>query len=268
MADNGRGCLGQTLLGCGAVILLAIGLAVVVTVAVMRPFSDAADDHETLDARYGDRSQWSPPPDGSIPPERIEAFLAVRRAVHVLCDDFTATEEQIASMQRFDDRQEVSRSEVLLEALATTRRAVGLGPLMGELFATRNEALVEAGMGLGEYAWIYTLAYHERLREVSDPDVKLFGGSQTDRRVLADVRTMLERQLESVDDPVMRAALEAEIEAMRSDPEHVPWPDGLPGPIAASLAPYREALDTLYCEASAPVELLTTTRRGLAITAE
>lgn len=268
MADNGRGCLGQTLLGCGAVILLAIGLAVVLTVAVMRPFSDAADDHETLDARYGDRSEWSPSADGSVPQQRIEAFLDVRRAVHPLCDDFTAAEEQIASMQRFDEQQEVSRSEVLREALATTRHALGLGPLTGELFAARNAALVDAGMGLGEYAWIYTLAYHDRLREVSDPDMKLFGGSQTDRRVLADVRTMLERQLETSEDPAMRAALESEIEAMRSDPERVPWPDGLPDPIADSFARYRETLDALYCEASAPVELLTTTRRGLAITAE
>ncbi len=268
MADDGRGCLGKTVIGCGAAVLLGIGALVVLTLAVMRPFSAAVDDRELLDEQYGTRADWVPSPDGSIAPDRMEAFLQVRRAVEPLCDEFTATEVQIASMQRFDDQEEVSRSEVLREALATTRSAIGLGPLIGDLYAARNAALLEVGMGLGEYAWIYTLAYHDRLGEVSDPDTRLFGGSQTDRRVLADIRGMLERQLSSVEDPDDRAALEAEIEAMRSDSERLPWADGLPPPIADSLAPFRQRLDDLYCDAAAPMELLTNTRRGLAVETE
>ena len=246
-------------------MLLGVGVMVVLVVAVMRPLGQAVDDRETLDARHGLRSDWVPSPDGSIPPERIEAFLTVRRAVHPLCDEFTATQEQIASMQRFDGKEDVSRSEVLREALATTRRAVGMGPLIGGLYAARNGTLLEVGMGLGEYTWIYTVAYRDRLTTVTDPQTRLFGGSQTDRRVLAEVRGMLERQLETVEDSGARPALEAEIEAMRSNPERLPWADGLPEPIADSLAPYRHQLDELYCEASAPIELLTNTRRGLAI---
>ncbi len=268
MGDEGRGCLGKTVIGCGAAGVLGIGAMVVLMVAVMRPFGTAVDDREVLDARYGARSEWTPPPDGSIAPDRLEAFLAVRRAVQPLCDEFTAAETQIMSMQRFDDQQEVSRSEVLREALATTRTAIGLGPLIGELYAARNAALLEVGMGLGEYTWIYTLAYHDRLGEVSDPDTRLFGGSQTDRRVLADIRGMLERQLSSVDDPDARAALEVEIEAMRSDSERLPWADGLPPQIADSLAPFREPVDALYCNAAAPMELLANTRRGLAVETE
>jgi len=255
-------------IGCGAAVLLGIGAVVVLTIAVMRPFGSAVDDREVLDAQYGARADWVPAPDGSIAPDRMEAFLAVRHAVHPLCAEFMAAETQIMSMQRFDDQEDVSRSEVLREALATTRTAIGLGPLIGELYAARNAALLEAGMGLGEYAWIYTLAYRDRLSEVSDPQTRLFGGSQTDRRVLADVRGMLERQLAQAEDPAARLALEAEIEAMRSDPERLPWADVLPAPTADSLAPFRQRLDDLYCDAAAPMELLTNTRRGLAVETE
>jgi hypothetical protein len=268
MGDSGWGCLGKTALGCGAAVLLGIGAIVVLTFAVMRPFDAAVDDREVLDARFGSRSDWTPSPDGSIAPERMQAFLAVRRAVEPLCDEFTATEAQIMSMQRFDHQEEVSRSEVLREALATTRRAIGLGPLIGELYAARNAALVETGMGLGEYVWIYTVAYHDRLGETPDPESTLFGDSRTDRRVLADLRGMLERQLELVNDPVARATLESEVEAMRSNAERLPWADGLPPPVADSVAPFRDRLDELYCQAAAPMELLTNTRRGLAIESE
>lgn len=265
MAEAGRGCLGKSVIGCGAAVLLGIGALVVLTLAVMRPFDTAVDDREILDARYGSRADWVPPPDGSIAPDRIEAFLTVRRAVRPLCDEFTATEAQIRSMQRFDGQEEVSRSEVLREALATTRRAIGMGPLIGELYAIRNGALLEVGMGLGEYVWIYTLAYHDRLDGVSDPGTRLFGDSQVDRRVLEDLRGMLERQAATADDPATRGALEAEIAAMRSDPERLPWADGLPSTITDSLAPFRERLDSVYCDAAAPMELLTNTRRGLAV---
>lgn len=268
MGDSGWGCLGKTALGCGAAVLLGIGAIVVLTVAVMRPFDAAVDDREILDTRFGSRSDWTPSPDGSIAPGRMEAFLAVRRAVQPLCEEFTATEDQIMSMQRFDDQEDVSRSEVLREALATTRRAIGLGPLIGELYAARNAALVEAEMGLGEYAWIYTAAYHDRLDDTPDSGDALFGGSHTDRRVLADLRGMLERQLAEVEDPDARAALEREVEAMESDSGRLPWADGLPPPVADSVAPFRDRLDALYCAAAAPIELLTNTRRGLAVETE
>jgi hypothetical protein len=55
---------------------------------------------------------------------------------------------------------------------------------------------------------------------------------------------------------------------MRSNAGRLPWADGLPQPIADSVAPFRDRLDELYCHAAAPMELLTNTRRGLAIESE
>ena len=80
---------------------------------------------------------------------------------------------------------------------------------------------------------------------------------------------MLENQLEVVQslggEEADLAALEAEVAAMESDERRIPWQDGLPLPIAGSLAPFRAELDELFCTAMAPLELMINERHGPAI---
>jgi hypothetical protein len=52
-----------------------------------------------------------------------------------------------------------------------------------------------------------------------------------------------------------RQTLAAEIEAMREDKERLPWQDGVPAVIEASLKLYRERLQNSYSSMTNPLEL-------------
>jgi hypothetical protein len=50
-------------------------------------------------------------------------------------------------------------------------------------------------------------------------------------------------------------ALKAEIEAMESDSMRLPWQDGLPQRLSASLRPYRGRLEASYSEMTNSLDL-------------
>ena len=135
---------------------------------------------------------------------------------------------------------------------------MGVGPVLGHLYETRNQQLLEANMGLGEFTYIFAVAYNHRLLDEPEEE-QLFGPTVTNRRVREALLSMLENQLEALHSEGGEATgtsrLEAEISLMRDDDRRVPWQDGLPPEIVEALAPYREELDALYCPAMAPLEL-------------
>jgi hypothetical protein len=126
-------------------------------------------------------------------------------------------------------------------------------------------------MGLGEYSFIYAMAYHRQLL-APDTEARLFTGSAANRRVRAELAGMLRRQFEAAlateeVDAAWLSALEAEAAALEDDPERLPWQDGLPEVIETCFGPYRQALDDSYSPATAEFDLLNSTVRnfGLAI---
>ena len=50
----------------------------------------------------------------------------------------------------------------------TSGTSSSLGRGAADYLSIRNEALLREGMGLGEYTYIYVMAYGERLRALSD----------------------------------------------------------------------------------------------------
>jgi len=145
---------------------------------------------------------------------------------------------------------------------------MGMGSLIGNFHETRNQALVDAEMGLGEYTYIYVLAY---LDEIVHPtsELQLFGPETVNRRVRDALLSMLEHQLELLQreggSEVTVAALAAEVQALEDDPNRIPWQDGLPPAIAAAILPFRERLDLAYCGSTPPLELMINEKRSLAI---
>ena len=131
-------------------------------------------------------------------------------------------------------------------------------------------------MGLGEYSYIYVLAYYSWMgRSPADgPPFRLVGDSREVRgwdeehwgkvdefdvredrmeRMLRTVNRqvlpMLRNQLADLDAAgPWRQALEAEIAAMEADPLRLPWADGVPEVIERSLAPFHDRLDQSYSE--------------------
>jgi len=151
--------------------------------------------------------------------------------------------------------------------------------------SARGQALLEAGVGPGEYLYIYSIAYYSWLGKspADGPAFTLVGDDEGDNRGRRagqdefDVREqrreliltrlnerllpMLRRQLEALDErdaaePRWRRQLAAEITAMESDPFRIPWRDIVPEPIAASLEPYRRPLESSYSALCNPLEIV------------
>ncbi|MFH1842417.1 MAG: hypothetical protein ABIF77_04365, partial [bacterium] len=137
----------------------------------------------------------------------------------------------------------------------------------------RNEALAAAEMGLGEYTYLYVLAYRDILYSRTEQDSLVRIRSRISSRAQQVVREMLSRQLvaaqageetaETNDELIQ--LLTTEIEILSTDQARVPWADGLPPIFAGSLAPYQEELTGLFCEDTQEFELVRNRKRAFGI---
>lgn len=260
-------------IGCGLALLLVallIGGGVYFFRDVADSFKGAGDRGLALQERFGEPGQYTPPPAGAVPPSRMEAFLAVR---DTLASDRERFARTFASFEALQQHERSGRRD-FAAVLHAVRGGLALAPLMGDFLERRNEALAAHDMGLGEYAYIYTLAYHVHLgHPASDGprDVKV-GDDEHLRNMRPRLRgallSMLRNQLAAVEREAPRAgnawvdSLRAEIAALQADPARLPWQDGLPPAIAASMAPHHERLAATYEPLSNPFELAWTARGG------
>jgi hypothetical protein len=254
------GC-GRWLAGCGIAVVVGLGLIVLFGYLMTAPFRQAVDAERKLAARASS-APFTPAPDGSIAADRVQAFLVVRSALAGPCRGIADFDETLRRMDDLDQRNDVSRTEALKLALSTTKAAMGMARKLGTFFATRDRALLDAGMGLDEYDWIYVLAYHGQLLEPRERDERrAFHDTVLSGRVAEGLHGVLERQRAALaaagGSPEQLAALDAELEAMAADPHRLPWQDGLPDAVAASLAPFREQLDQAFCRSAVGIELKT-----------
>jgi hypothetical protein len=265
LSEKSSGCLKYTAIGCGSAVVLAIAIPIIAGLFIMRPLNRAIDARDTLEESFGPQNAFVPTASGAVPPDRIEAFLDVRRKLTQTCSDFEGVDLEIRKLEAFDDQDEISKSEVLLQAFRTTKSAMSMGPLIGQFYDTRNRELVNAEMGLGEYTYIYVVAYHGYIL-APDQGVELLGPRITNARVRQTLLSMLENQRDvlhesgAAQDEV--AAIEAEIAAMTADGDRLLWQDGLPTAVAESITPYRQPLDELFCPVTAPLETMKNVKRG------
>ena len=268
MGEDNRGCFKQAALGCGCLVVLAVAIPIVLATMVMLPLNRAVENRTELEDRFGTQDAFVPPASGVPSPDRIEAFLRVRQALTATCDDFWNAERAVAKMEAFDDQEEVSKMAVMRQAMSTSKTMMGMGPLIGHFYEIRNQALVDEDIGLGEYTYIYVLAYHEEILSPSE-ELELFGPGATNLRVRQALVSMLRNQFELQQQeggPAdTMATVAAEIEALEQDPKRIPWQDGPPTEIEDSLRPYRAELDRLFCSSTPPLELMINQKRGLAI---
>lgn len=278
------------LIGCGAGCLLVILVVLAIFAGGVMFVRDTVSGFETaveiraeLENRFGTTGEFTPWPGGEIPADRIETFLAVRQGTQVerqdLADNFAAIPMSEAEARELDSKPSGEKALSIFKIIGS---ALGLGAEMGDFFAARNAALLDAGMGMGEYTYLYTVIYFSWLGH--DPQE----GPQTDRdddggvevqlgqmqsgpRTRDDLLSMLRNQLQqdstgTTEDWV--GLLTAEVEALERDTDRHPWQDGLPSSIAASLEPHRERLMASYDPISNTFELVITEKEGLSITAE
>ena len=268
MEEKTLGCLKQTAIGCVVLIVIAIAFPLVMAVKMMSPFNRAVDARHAIEEQFGAQEAYVPPTSGAPSADRIEVFLEVRRTLSEPCADLSNAEQQVQKLEGFDDQDEVDRLEVLKQAFSTTKSMMGVGPVLGRLYEIRNQSLLDAGMGLGEFTYIFTVAYRDQQLDPPKSD-RLFGPTPTNRRVRKALLSMLESQLavlrsEGGGDAEI-AALAAEISAMQADEGRIPWQDEIPPAITEAFVPYRTELDELYCPAMAPLELMINKKRGPAV---
>ncbi len=139
--------------GCGFVIVLGLGLGAAGFYGV-RHVAKRADRIEAAGAalatRFGAPEAYVPPVDGSLDPARVEAFLEARRLMAPV-------------------RERTAKSLAVLDGSAGggvgARIVAGANfvPTLLSFLEERDQALLKAGLGAGEYRYLYTLAYFDLL---------------------------------------------------------------------------------------------------------
>ncbi len=267
-------------IGCGIgclVVLLALGGIGTCTYLGVRDLADDAKqmtaDMDALTARFGHAAEWSPPPDGAIEVSRMEAFLAVRERLLVEGADVS------------QHLQVLDGAEGAPGGIATKARAgIELVPAIVAYAGAMGSALLDEDMALGEYAYIYTLGYYVMLgkdpgagpgfRVTGDDEpapgddgegfhIRSSGGWRIDggdhrgqrgeearARLNGLFRSLLMSQREAAvaayADDERVARLDAELAALAGDPQRLPWQDGLPDEVAASLRWYGDRLEATW----------------------
>ena len=169
-------------IGCGVAIVLTILLSVGGSIVMMKPFRDAIEIRETLVERHGGVNDFTPWPDGGIPADRLDAFLHVRRAVQDHCAEIGATDVGIEAMDRLDDKETPGTLEILGAFGEASKSVFGMGAVMGRFFRARNAALLEIDMSLGEYTYIYALAYGPTIVGATTGEEDATGDAHLSRR--------------------------------------------------------------------------------------
>jgi hypothetical protein len=267
MDTTQRGCLGKLAVGAVVCVVLALSAGYLSMGSLRR----SADTGLLLEHRFGPQESFTPSPDGTVAADRLEIFCSVREQLQGACRDLATAENGMTALEGLDGRDRAPRTELIREALRTVKGGMSLGPVMGGFFETRNRALLAGGMGLGEYTYIYFVAYHDRLVGQQN-ESRLLDEPPANRRLLLALHSMLSRQLELVREHQgaldLQVALEAEVATMTADPTRLPWLDGLPEAVADSVAPRRAELDELFCDVAAPLELKRNRRYGPGIHTE
>jgi hypothetical protein len=267
----------KVLTGCGIGCLLAIVLVVGFGWMGYRWARLAADAVESagqsearLEERFGPVRDFRPPVDGRIPADRMEAFLVVRES---LAAQRTALEEAIFGLAPGEGGGKTG-------GLRAARAGARMAPRALDFARARNESMLSAGMGFGEYTWFYWLTYdawlgnpadastlHDLMAEraASDGSVQFhFGGGMEPERITWRLRRNVTAMLQNLDEDLaadsepsgLRELVNAELQALEADPERIPWEDGLPEEFAVGLESYRERLEATYSPATNPFELL------------
>jgi hypothetical protein len=248
---------------------------------IVEGFEETEAIADALTERYGGIKDFCPDPGGAIGSERVEAFLSVRNSME------PAKEKLESSIIILSDEERESqfKEEPSPGILTKIKTGFGIIPLIAEFYTGRNQALLDADMGLGEYYFIYVVSYYSWLDKSPGDGLEynLVGEDEEKRGVYwrrrrnenlddrqDDVLKQLHRQIlpmlknqlakltridvSPIRDP-WRETLAAEIEAMEADRFRLLWQDGVPDVLEASLKPFRGRLEVSYSKVLNALEM-------------
>jgi hypothetical protein len=273
MAGTAAKILGGCGIGCllAAVLLVGMGwMGYRWAEDIAETVDQAEDVGRQLEEAFPGVRDFVPVAAPGPPADRLEIFVAVREALAGPRRDLALA---IAGMAPKEGAGGVATG------LNVARAGFGLAPRAIEFVRSRNQALLEHGMGLGEYTWFYWLGYHawlghpagdslldelfeEHRRGDGSVHFQMDGGLEPERltwELRSDVTAMLDNLAAELEGDSSRAAIRelvtAELDRLGSDPARVPFEDGLPEALAEGLEPYRVRLEASYSRATNPFEL-------------
>lgn len=259
-------------IGCGAIALIVIILIMggfFFIRSIVQDFRSSEELMDSLIEQFGEIHEYCPSPNGALEPERLEAFLAVREALSPVREEL---ERSLRFLQDSDDEKlgEEERRSVFKKI--TT--GFGMISQIANFHSARIQALLDEGMGMGEYYYIYTVSYYSWLgKPILDgqdfqirSDDEGFRFSDWESEESDEIRKdmtlrwlhriilpMLHNQYEKLTEGEVsgaqrqwQRALEDEIEAMESNRYRLVWQDGLPEVIGKSIEPYKQRLEASY----------------------
>ena len=224
---------------------------------------DAKRLEQTLIDRFDWANNYTPSIDGAIPPQRVEKFIRVRQAVQTRCLDYQAVLSSIASLDNIESNQETTAREAASTGMEGFKSAFSAGPKMVEFSNTRNQALLDEEMGIGEYIYIYLTAYGQQLASESASPYSGMEEAYLSPRARKEYIQILNNQLAAIEasgeqtsNADLSEHLRQEIEALETGSRLSPWPNGPVGAARESLHPYQQQLAELYCSGVVKIELL------------
>jgi len=270
-------------IGCGAIIVI-----IIIVIAggyfffknIVDEFKDTEALMDTLTERYGRVKDFYPNPDGPISSDRLEVFLNAREAFAPAREKIGKAFANLSEGEETFEKEGKSPKNVI----KMLRLGFGVVPQVAEFIRGRNQALLDAEMGMGEYYYIYVIAYYSWLGKSPEdgPDFQITGPEEGEspfrywdredfredrgewmmRWVHRTILPMMHNQLDKLEErdaavtpEEWRQALAAEIEAMEADRDRLPWQDGLPSHIEESLKPFKQRLEASYSSMTNLLEL-------------
>lgn len=255
MNDGGRKIWIGCGLGCALLAVLAVGSCVGGLSwlrGITAPLETAVETRRELEEAQGAPSDYRPPADGRIPADRWETFLAIREATDgerrrlgEALDALDLSEEELRELEEKGSWTAFGR------ALGLIRHSLSLAPRMGAFYEARNAAMLERGMGMGEYTWLHVLAFRSgpppeapagAEGETDDAGLGIGGdalGRPARGRVHRHLVAILEHLEREAREPEWKAEVAAELAELRGDRSRRLWPDGLPERLEEELAPRR-----------------------------
>jgi hypothetical protein len=268
-------------IGCGVIILIFVATGAgsyFLLKKTIEGFEEVGEIQADLEERFGEITEFVPAPDGSIAPDRLETFLRARELAA------SPREELEKTLTTLSDAEEGKLTPgVFIDAMMA---GFDLLPGITSFLRHRNEAMLEAGIGPGEYLYVYAVAYYSWLGKspADGPPFVLSSHDDDDSEEEEDERdafviredrmeetrrflntrltVMLRNQLAAAapggageGGDSWPDALAAEVELMEADPYRIPWQDGLPMVLDSSLEPFRKRLEESYCEICNPLEI-------------
>jgi len=270
-------------IGCGVVTILIfviIGSIAFFVRDMSADYKAVSKSEKALIAAHGGMDGFIPPAGGLPSADRVQVFVEVRK------EQAEWRLNVALAFEEFLVKKSESDSGGFTHFLKLMRSTSEMAPSLAGFWSSRNAALMEHEMGMGEYSYIYCLAYFSYLGYdpgdgAHDSNLDFGRKSGTSLEISTD-RAMTEEQrrdaawrrthdimlpmLESVDRTGMTleteealrwlAELDLEVGMMRESTMRYPWRDGAPRLLADIFRPFRKVLEEQYDIAVNPVELI------------